>query len=800
MVSNEEAFFKELLSMFKIEAEEHLKAISTGLLDLEKTTKVKDQIPIVETVYREAHSLKGAARAVNLIDVETVCQSVETVFSALKHQQIDITPELFDVLHQSVDTVSDLIESPDKTEISGIMQKLSTLEKAIKSASPDITEHSPATPERKTEKSKEIKSKTIEEPVQSISSSAPESVSKPSPESIPESVVAADSTRSAMPKEVEKALVSDTIRISTSKLDSLLLQTEEMLSTKLAVLQQSKDLKGLLLEIASLRKEWEKQEMGFRETVRDFGGNGNKVDPAVIQAQIQSMNSLMLDNLTVSKDFEDKLSNLSSLTDNNARAFSGMLDTLLEDMKKVLMLPFSTLLRMLPKVVRDLSRDQGKDVELIVKGSTIEIDRRILEELKDPFIHILRNCIDHGIEKPEERLKKKKPKGGTISIAISQLSANQIEIMIVDDGGGIDPDKVREVAVKKGVISKSDAAQMDEREAVMLIFQSEVSTSPIITDISGRGLGLSIVREKVENLGGSVTLQTKIDEGTSFRILLPVTLAKFRGILVQVQDQYFIVPTSNVDRVIRVNQEEIQLIENRECILVDGRVLALTQFQDVLELPEKKSIQPDTESIRALILNSSDKRVAFTCDRVLSEQEVLVKHLGRQLVRVRNIAGATILGDGKVVAILNVADLVKSAAKVVSVSARRAKMEEEKLEKKRILIAEDSITSRTLLKNILESAGYEVQTTVDGMDALSALKSATYDLVVSDIEMPRMNGFDLVAKIRADKSTAELPVVLVTALESREDRERGIDVGANAYIVKRSFDQSNLLDVIKKLI
>lgn len=808
MVSNEEAFFKELLSMFKIEAEEHLKAISSGLLKLEKTAKVKDQVPIVETVYREAHSLKGAARAVNLIDVETVCQSMETVFSALKHQQVEITAELFDVLHQSVDTVSDLIESPDQTEISEIMQKLTALEQTIQSGSDDQSAEPPASqPKKKTEKPKQTKSQKAKAP-QKTDTSKPESAepAEPKTESEPEPVqeTSADSkgdvSKIQMPKEVEKALVSDTIRISTAKLDSLLLQTEEMLSTKLAVIQQSKDMKELLSEVGTLRKEWEKQEIEFRDTLKDIGNNSHHEEDSQLQAQMQQVNSLMLENMTVFKDFEDRLLNLSTLIDNNARSFGGMLDSLLEDMKKVLMLPFSTLLRILPKVVRDLSRDQGKDVELIVKGSTIEIDRRILEELKDPFIHILRNCIDHGIEKPEERLKAKKPKGGTISIAISQLSANQIEIMIVDDGGGIDANKVREVAVKKGTISKADAQLLSDQEAVMLIFQSEVSTSPIITDISGRGLGLPIVREKVENLGGSITIHTQVGEGTTFRILLPVTLAKFRGILVQIQDMYFIIPTTSVERVIRVNPDEIQLIEDKENILVDGRVMALTRFQDVLELPEKKSIQPDSDSIRALILNASDKRVAFTCDRVMSEQEVLVKNLGKQLVRVRNIAGATILGDGKVVAILNVADLIKSAAKVVSVSTRRAKMEEEKLEKKRILVAEDSITSRTLLKNILESAGYDVTTTVDGMDALSALKSNTFDLVVSDIEMPRMNGFDLVTKIRADKGTAELPVVLVTALESREDRERGIDVGANAYIVKRSFDQSNLLDVIKKLI
>jgi len=500
------------------------------------------------------------------------------------------------------------------------------------------------------------------------------------------------------------------------------------------------------------------------------------------------------------RSFETKLIPLSKIADNNSRQLGSMVDHILEDMKKVLMLPFSTLLKILPKVVRDLSRDQGKEVELVVRGSTTEVDRRILEELKDPFIHLLRNCIDHGIEKPEVRTKSHKPACGMITISISQMSGSMVEILIVDDGGGINAEKVKNVAVKRGLITESESKKLTEQEKLALIFQSDISTSPIITDISGRGLGLAIVREKVENLGGKITLDTTVGVGTTFRIVLPVTLATFRGILIRVCDHLFVLPTSHVERVLRIKSEEIKSVENKDTVSIDGRAVSFVRMEDVLELERKTALKVEEEFTQLIVLNAAKKRIAFSVDEIINEQEVLVKGFGDQLARVRNIAGSTIFGSGKVVPILNVTDVMKTAVKAATLAIRRETQKEETVLKKNILIAEDSITSRTLLKNILESAGYKVKTTVDGMDAFNALGAEEFDLVVSDVEMPRMSGFDLVSKIRSTEKIADLPVVLVTGLESKEHRERGIDVGANAYIVKRSFDQSNLLEVIKKLI
>ena len=368
-----------------------------------------------------------------------------------------------------------------------------------------------------------------------------------------------------------------------------------------------------------------------------------------------------------------------------------------------------------------------------------------------------------------------------------------------DDGAGINTEKVKESAVKHGVLSAADAHRMGDTEARALIFQAEVSTSPMITRLSGRGLGLAIVREQTEKLGGTVSVENQPGRGTGFRLLLPSLLATFRGVLIEVAGRVFVVPTAHVECVARVRPGDIQTVEGRETIVLSGRAVALVRLADVLALPQADSTDgPSAAPI--MVLGLGEQRVAFAVGAILDEQEVLVKPLRKPLSRVRNIAGATVLGSGRVAPILHVADLLKSARKSGGAARVAAVTEPAETGARTLLVVEDSITSRMLLKGILESAGYKVKTAVDGLDAFTLLRAEKFDLVVSDVEMPRLNGFDLTARIRADKKLSELPIVLVTALERREDRERGIDVGANAYLVKSSFDQSNLLDAVRRLV
>jgi two-component system, chemotaxis family, sensor kinase CheA len=443
-------------------------------------------------------------------------------------------------------------------------------------------------------------------------------------------------------------------------------------------------------------------------------------------------------------------------------------------------------------------------VELVIQGGEIEIDRRILEAMKDPLIHLLRNSIDHGIEKPAVRESRHKPPRGTITLAISQKDSGNAEVLVADDGAGIDVALVKAAAGRVGSRSVVNGQRAGEQDALALIFASGVSTSPFITDLSGRGLGLAIVREKVDGLGGSIKVESQHEVGTAFRIVLPLMLANFRGVIVRAGGQLFVIPAANVERVMSVACKDVRTVENRETISLGGQAVAMVRLSDVLALPRSREVGSQADAIEAAVLGQGGVRIAFGIEEILGEQEVLVKALGPQLVRVRNVAGASVLGTGQVVPVLNVSDLLKSAARHVVLPAlpddQPTPGKLGRADKPSILVVEDSITSRSLLTGILESAGYRVTAAVDGIDGYTTLKTGTFDLVVSDVEMPRMDGFDFTAKVRADKKLAQLPVVLVTALESREHRERGIDAGANAYIVKSSFDQSNLLEVIRRLL
>jgi two-component system chemotaxis sensor kinase CheA len=766
MAKKNDELLKKLLATFRVEADEHLKAMSSGLLALEKAPTGEPLAEIVETIFREAHSLKGAARAVNLTHIESVCQSLESVFAGLKRKEIAASPPLFDLLLQTIDALDGLLAADAGASpvhppaVAALMRRL---DDALTGTRPEPEAAAPAPPAPVTPPS--------------AAPGAPTGVHKP------------------------PDMTSETVRVTTTKLDAVMRQVEELLSPRLASSQRARELRETATALAAWKKERARIQPALRSVERAFARrvkvNGSARERQELPRLLEYLDAEQLHMKTI----EDRLTKLKRAAEHDQRTLAGMTDGLLHDVKEMQLLPFALLLEIFPRFARELAREQGKEVELAIQGGEIEIDRRILEEMKDPLIHLLRNAIDHGIEQSAVREARRKPSHGTITLAITQKDSGKVEILVADDGAGIDAARVKVAASKLGVVSAEEAERLGEREVLALAFQSGVTTSPIITDVSGRGLGLAIVREKVERLGGTVALESHPDTGTAFRIDLPLTLANFRGVLVRAGGQLFVVPAASVERVTRVAGKDIQTVENRETIPLDGQAVALAWLSDALELPRTGTAGESAGDAPAVVLGSDLARVAFRVDEILGEQEVLVKALGRQLARVRNVTGASALGTGQVVPVLNVPDLLKSA--VQRAAAPRAPVAAGKpgaAEKQSILVVEDSITSRSLLKNILESAGYRVTTAVDGADGYTTLKTGTFDLVVSDVEMPRMDGFDLTAKVRADKQLAELPVVLVTALESREHRERGIDAGANAYIVKSSFDQSNLLEIVQRLI
>ena len=766
----DEDFLKKLREAFAIEAEEHLQAVTAGLLELEQAPPAPRRQEVIETVFRDAHSLKGAARAVSRGDIESLCQALESIFAQWKKKAPPAAPETFDLLNRAIDLLARLLRLPDtatgaaeRTEITDMVRQLGG------TPAPAGTVPPPAAPAPT----------PAPAPAATVPPPAP-----PAPAPRP-SAVAAPEPEPAAPAEPEGPQLGGAVRVRMVKLDTLLRRAEEMIAVKLSASRHAAELHALGGVLGAWRKEWGK--------VRDLTHPGLAGQSPEALARLAGFLEW---NQSYMFSTEKRLTALADAAAQHERTAGTLIDDLLTDAKRLLMLPFATLLDVFPKLVRDLARAQDKEIALRLEGRDVEIDKRILHEMKDPLLHLVRNAIDHGLEAPAARRAAHKPAAGQLSLAVTQLDGRKVEIVIADDGAGIDVEKVKASAVRTGAVTADAARALDPVAARALIFASGVSTSAIITEISGRGLGMAIVREKVERLGGTVAIETERGAGTTFRIVLPVTLATFKGVLVSAGGQTFVVPTAKIACIRRLPRAEIRGAGDRETVLHEGAEIPLAWLDETLGLPPRATAGAHLE---LMVLGPAERRIAFAVDAVLSEQEVLVKNLGKPLLRVRHIAGATILGSGAPALILNAAELLHTAARAAA-APRRTRPQTPSEQSRAILVADDSITSRMLLKNILESAGYRVTTATDGMEALTALKARDYDALVSDVEMPRLDGFGLTAKVRADPRLAELPVVLVTGLGSREHQEHGVAVGANAYIVKGSFDQSNLLEVLRLLV
>jgi two-component system chemotaxis sensor kinase CheA len=450
-------------------------------------------------------------------------------------------------------------------------------------------------------------------------------------------------------------------------------------------------------------------------------------------------------------------------------------------------------------MVRDLAQAAGKKAMLEIRGGGVELDKGVLEKIKDPIVHLLRNAVDHGIELPGKRTEVGKTPQGMITLSVEAVG-REIVISVCDDGAGLDVNAIRKAAIRRGIENTQD---MTADELVQIIYIPGFSTNPIITDVSGRGIGLDIVRRNMEQLHGKVNVEWKSGEGTKFTLTLPLTLTSSHALLVRASDQWFAIPLNTIERIQYVKRELINSIGPNDTFQYEGQQLILVRLSRVLELPYSMNNQ-EGASLPVVVLNSAGKRMAFVVDELGDEQEVVVKTLGKQFVYLGGISGAHLMGNGDVLLVLNVSDLIKLALRGGQSEFKVLDdfdLPELKVKKKNILVVDDSITTRTLEKNILEAAGYSVQLAINGVEALKSLRTGDLpDLVISDVAMPRLDGFGLTRQIKEDSRSSKLPVILVTSLDSPEDKIRGIDAGADAYIAKSSFDQTNLLETIQQLI
>ncbi len=758
MTPEEQELLQKLLPIFRAEADERLESIAHALEELRGGASADErQHVLFENVMRDAHSLKGGARTMKLSHISAVCKEFEYAAAKLTRKEVEPYPELYDLFESAASLVQSLLDTPENIN-----------EGSLNDTMADLAAVGTFVPE-----------------------AAPEPVVPPQPP------VAAPEPA---PGQALARRASQTVRVATEKLDNVLRQSQEMLVSKLAMRQRSSEVRELANALREWQAEWSRVDTDVYRLQSWVEKTDEQSDPSGIYGLAASTVRFLEWSQKRVRTLESRVRELTRRMFDDQQSFGLMVDTLVDETKRALMLPLSTLFKGLPRMVREVARSQKKMLDFEVQGDDVEVDKRILDEMRDPLMHLLRNCVDHGVEAPDEREAQGKTKRGTISIEVSQAAADEVELLVRDDGRGIDVDRVRAAAVKNRVMTESQAGVLGRDELLQLIFRSGVSTSATVSNISGRGLGMAICREGVERLGGTIRIESETGQGTSFRISLPLALATYRVLMVEAGRQTFAWPTANTERVIRLTPESITSVNGKETITERGESISLQYLDRFLGL-ENPRTRDGSRSVAA-ILRSGNRRVAFAIDQVTDEQEVLFKDLGSYLVHVPNVSGATILGTGMVVPILNAPEMIDAVyAENVVVAATPVSIEPEAVVEdttRSVLVVEDSITSRMLLKEILESAGYTVSTAINGAEAVTTLEQEVFDLVVSDVEMPRMNGFELTEHIRADPRWADLPVILVTGLERDEERERGLAAGANEYIIKGSFEQSNLLEAIRR--
>ena len=720
---------RDLLKTFQVEAAEHLQTLNQALLKIEREEEDAPRRHLVQEAFRAAHSLKGAARSVDLHDIEQVAHGVENVLQQARDNGATLAPEVCDVLYASLDHIQQMLAG-QSVDVAALQARLGEVTGA---------------PEQ---------SSMLEAGVSAAASVKGEATSA-------------------------QGVSDETIRIAVSKLDELMAQTGELLISKINAEQRLSDLTPMRQQLARWPVAWREIKTMLRHV---DGETGQRLQGALAQ------HYETLQALTRRFDAFEQ-----ALKDDALRL--GMVATdLQDDVRRARMLPFHTITLGLERGVRDAARGEAKQIAFSIEGSDTELDRKVLEALKDPLLHLLSNAVSHGIEAPEERQAAGKPAEGRIKLVVTQRGS-EVSLLVSDDGRGFDLAALRQ-SHQAGAASDLDEGNPDD--AITLAFLPGITTAQRVTPLSGRGVGLDVVRRRVKDIHGRIAVDNRPGRGASIELIVPSSLTMTRGLVVRCGSQHFVLPLLSIERIVEVR--ETVSIGGKQMLRIEQTTLPLVPLDGVLGLPPAANGHGATPL--AVIISVADQRLALLVDEVLSELELAVKPLGEPLRRVRNVIGAALLGTGEPIVILNPGDLVQAAQakRFPELRLEHAHQDDAQQCSGHILVVDDSITTRTLEKNILEAAGYQVTIAVDGLEALKRLKADGIDLVVTDIQMPNMDGIALTQQIRETASFKGLPVILVTSLENQEDREKGMLAGADAYIVKRGFNQAVLLTTIKQFL
>lgn len=750
---------RRLMATFLEELDEHVRALNRDLLELEKETSGAGRSARLTALFRTAHSLKGAARSVNVGLLESACHALEEILAAARDGRVKLDAGRVSLLFAAIDGIEEAgMRLREEQDLGGapLAQLLPQLEAAADGTAVGRGSPAPAAP----------------------ATAPPEAVAPAPPAPPPATAVPPPAPVEPPPDTTSGA---GTVRVPAEKLDALLAQNGEMLLARRRLQERAEDLLALRERVGRWRAEWQTVEKALRPVLTGDQGRTGPLPRRAMEALGQTGERLR----RLEKDLERLTASLAA----DSRFLNQTAGALDEEVRRVRMLPFAEACQGLGRMARDLAQAAGKELELVIEGGDVELDRSILEGLKDPLRHLVRNAVDHGAEPPAERLAAGKNPRAQITVAAA-LRGAQVEVVVGDDGRGLDLEALRQQARQRHL-----AEPADPRELARLIFLPEFTTSRKVTDVSGRGVGLDVVKSRVEALHGVVDLETVPGQGARFTLAVPLTLTTLRAVLVQAGGQAFAFAGTSVQKLVRIDLASLRTVEGRPMLALHGVPLPAVALAETLGL--RVPAPTARGKVPALIMAAGEKRVAFLVDEFVSEQEVLIKDLGARLRRLPHVSGATILPSGQIALVLNAANLIRTALGRAPVLAA---VEAPAAARKRVLVVDDSVTTRTLEKSVLEAAGYEVAVAADGQAAWQLLQERGADLVVSDVEMPRMDGFTLTETIRAAPRFRELPVVLVTARETEQDRTRGIAVGADAYLGKSAFDQKELVETIRQLL
>ncbi|MGI0786364.1 Wsp signal transduction system sensor histidine kinase WspE [Pseudomonas aeruginosa] len=782
-----------LLELFRLEAEAQTQVLNAGLMALERSPTQADQL---EACMRAAHSLKGAARIVGLDAGVRVAHVMEDCLVEAQDGRLLLQSEHIDALLQGCDLLLRIgtppagdagwAEGAGREEIDGLVQRLEGL---VRSGLPLARAELPAT-------TPGLGARGPPRAPAAAPAPGPPPPTRPPPPARRDGPPARRVRASAAARddndeepagqaggEQAEERRSRVLRVTAERLDRLL----DISSKSLVEFQRIKPLADSLQRLRRLQSSASRALDVVRETVQETA-----LDPQA-QAMLGEARQLIGE---CQQMLVQHIADLDEFAWQGGQRAQVLYDAALASRMR----PFADVLSGQARMVRDLGRSLGKQVRLLVEGESTQVDRDVLEKLEAPLTHLLRNAVDHGIEAPETRLAAGKPAEGRITIR-ARHHAGMLVLELSDDGGGIDLQRLRETVLNRQFATAETAAQLSEEELLAFLFLPGFSMREQVTEVSGRGVGLDAVQHMVRQLRGGVRMEQRQGQGTLFHVEVPLTLSVVRSLVVEIGEEAYAFPLAHIERMCELEAEEIVQLEGRQHFWYEGRHVGLVSAAQLLQRPESSRTEG---AIPVVVVRDRDAVYGVAVERFVGERTLVVMPLDPRLGKVRDVSAGALLDDGSPVLILDVEDLLHSVGKLLS-SGRLERIDRSRrqaggAQRKRILVVDDSLTVRELERKLLLGRGYDVAVAVDGMDGWNALRSEHFDLLITDIDMPRMDGIELVTLVRRDSRLQSLPVMVVSYKDREEDRRRGLDAGADYYLAKASFHDEALLDAVVVLI